>query len=511
MALNGIPVYINEKGVGLEHIAKYLQNQDYVNQIDLSVRETGSNNAAISKIISYEIQQSINASGQNTEEAILRSSDSIRESIEIGFSDLNNAIGIGFSIMLETQRITNILLEEVKDLLRISDRQKDRIYFIEEGMKFFLAGGKKPLTHEYYSKALDKFKKSLAIEEDDFFSHYYIGFIQLYTPKNLNYSFAEKSFKKAAYFLVVEAEVGGTNVSRNIKRSSVNFWLEAKKAYLHAAHACYKQGKMSEAVLLAEEAGKSYPDSADSYFMQSKYLLLDNKIEKAVIILEKAIRQNPNCYVYAGGDEDLGKEPQIIFLLERFFDTLMNEVIAKLNFWDKTISQHPRKSMTLSQFNRTKEKIQDISYLKLIKLKESLLVSSQWTLEEGAVIKNGKVVPEISKLQFVGTVIEFAVFELECVLAIPIARKLKDINKIILRKEPILHDIGILNDEAKRKKTGMVGSVVMLIVSLITICLCQYFAGVYGDWLHGLFMLMIFLLQLSIVFASFASIVWLIR
>ena len=211
-----------------ERYCDYLQNQDYVNQIT----NCADRNAAMLAIQSREIKEAVINSTSDNSEIIERTSAAIRDSIERGFEDVTDAIGIGFSLVAENQKITNRILGEIKDILRIPDRQKDRLYYIEEGIKYLSAASGKPIQSEYYLRALDKFKQALDIEKEDFLSLYYIGFLQLYTPQNINFASAEKHLRQAGFFYRVQAEAGEiTSVAKNLRNNRIDFWLETKNAF----------------------------------------------------------------------------------------------------------------------------------------------------------------------------------------------------------------------------------------------------------------------------------------
>src|SRR5450759_1652763 len=120
----------------LSQYGKYLQNQNYVNQIDNAVRETGKMNATLVAIQTREVREVKNAilvasqeqgaairqASQEQREAIEQASNAICSTLESGFSDLNynledikdginglsNLVGHGFSLLVEGQKITNM-------------------------------------------------------------------------------------------------------------------------------------------------------------------------------------------------------------------------------------------------------------------------------------------------------------------------------------------------------------------------------------------------------------------
>ena len=327
----------------LNEYRKYLQNQNYVNQIDKAIRETGEMNAAVVTIQSQQVQDAIQVSSQRQRDAIIQSSNAICSTLESGFSDLNyglqdvkqeinglsNLVGHGFSLLLEGQKMTNQYLGQIQNLLRIPDSQKQRVYHIEEGMKYLQNAFRQSSNSDFYTDALDEFKKSEAIEKKDFFSLYHIGFIYLKSNKHLDPKTAEAYFRNSARYYLAEALVSGTTVSNNLLTTHKGFLLEAAEAYLFAAEACYIQEKFSEAAQLAAEAWQTLPALTKAGFMHSKYLAANNQVNEATKNLEKVIRENRYFSMEVLSDLDLISKPEIVNLLFKLRVEAVQDAKAK--------------------------------------------------------------------------------------------------------------------------------------------------------------------------------------
>lgn len=324
---------------------RYLQNQNYVSQIDNAIRETGNMNAAVVAVQSREVQNAIHASSQEVKDAIYDAVSAICYDLEDEFENLNNnlldikyeirglsnLIGHGFSLLLEGQKITNLYLGKIQDLLGIPDSQKQRVYHIERGMTYLRNAFRESPDSEFYSEALEEFKKSEDIEKKDFFSLYHIGFIYLKSTKHLDEISAEKYFRSAARYYLAEAFVGGTNISNNLLHSHKGFLLEAVEAYLFAAEACYLQQKFSEAAQLASEAWKTLPGFLKAGFMQSKYLAADNQPSEAANVLEKVIEADRYISMDVLSDLDLISKPEIQDLFEELRQEAFEEASKLLS------------------------------------------------------------------------------------------------------------------------------------------------------------------------------------
>ena len=445
-----------------ERYCDYLQNQDYVNQIT----NCADRNAAMLAIQSREIKEAVINSTSDNSEIIERTSAAIRDSIERGFEDVTDAIGIGFSLVAENQKITNRILGEIKDILRIPDRQKDRLYYIEEGIKYLSAASGKPIQSEYYLRALDKFKQALDIEKEDFLSLYYIGFLQLYTPQNINFASAEKHLRQAGFFYRVQAEAGEiTSVAKNLRNNRIDFWLETKNAFFHAAWACCMQAKYSEAASLAAEAWEAYPRQANSGFMQAKYLVLDKDIRNAVVVLEKVIRQTAGFFYETLADPDLNKTPEILTLLDKLHAELKTEVYSKLNYWRKIITPIWQTSGSKINLEEIHEKIKSDNYVALSEAKQLMATSLDWVVAEGASFDSqGRILPKISKQPYRGSLIDIAKFETERILAIPISKILIEIENVVILRSPLEVQLKEFKKEYKDKVTRVVSGVAFLVI-----------------------------------------------
>lgn len=146
---------------------EYIQNQNYVTQIDKAIRETGDLNAKIIAIQSREVQNAIRVSSQEQRDAIIQARDAICATLETGFGEVNDnlygirddidrlsrLVGYGFSIVLEQQKITNKYLGQIEKILRIPDSQKQRVYHINEGMKYLQNAFKQSAASDFYADA----------------------------------------------------------------------------------------------------------------------------------------------------------------------------------------------------------------------------------------------------------------------------------------------------------------------------------------------------------------------
>jgi len=420
---------------------KYLQNHNYVSHIDNAIRVTGEMNAAVVAIKSREVQDAIEASSQEQKEVIIQLRDTICSSLDSGFNELfsgltdlndginglSNLVGHGFSLMAEGHKIFHQYLGQIQNLLRIPDSQKERVYHIEEGMKYLQNAFRQSSESDFYTDALEEFEKSESIEKKDFFSLFYIGFICLKSSKHLNPKVAEKYFRNSARYYLAEAIVGGTNLSNNLLESHRGFFLEAAEAFLFAAEACYIQEKYLEASELAAEAWKTFPEMTKAGFFYSKYLAVNNQVKEAVNILEKAIRLNRYLSMEVLSDLDLISKPEIIILLERLRAESISNAKEKYDLCRSIILPD---SIAFSYLESINKLIQLGTFLEAQEATDMLLEEKKWTIDAANIAPEGNVIAKISSQEFKGSVVDFVKFERERILALPQAYNLIRIAEI---------------------------------------------------------------------------------
>jgi tetratricopeptide (TPR) repeat protein len=334
---------------------RYIQNQSYVTDLIDSSRQQTQDISRIMSRQTKDIGESIEGASKEQSFAIQQATDSICGTLESGFellsdnlqdisygidgvkSELNamaSMLDWKLSILIEKQRITNLLLGNIAVLLRIPDIQKERQYHIEQGIKFL---NNAFFDNGFYDDALNNLLKAEKIEPTDFFALHRIGLIYLYSSSHLDLNRAEEYFRKAAKYAVAETNAGAM-VTTNYLRGNVyetllsqtptvnSIRLQAAEAYMFAGRCCYIQGKFSES---ADLSGKSFgmvPNMVEAGFTQAKALSADDKISEAAIVLEAVIETDRFYSIKVASDLDLGTKNEIKTLLENFRDVAITNV-----------------------------------------------------------------------------------------------------------------------------------------------------------------------------------------
>ena len=121
-------------------------------------------------------------------------------------SDINRNIGFlnrNMDIQIEQQKLSNLLLKNIAELLRVPDSEKQRQLFIEKGIKHFVNAGKNP---DLYEDSLKNLLKAEELSEDDYFVLHRIGCIYLYVDNFINPEKALEYFLKSAKYASVDSE-----------------------------------------------------------------------------------------------------------------------------------------------------------------------------------------------------------------------------------------------------------------------------------------------------------------
>jgi tetratricopeptide (TPR) repeat protein len=203
------------------------------------------------------------------------------------------------------------------EILKIPDIQKERQYYIEQGLKFLQNA---LLDDDFFEDALQNFLKSESIEPRDYFVLQRIGLIYYHSSKHKDLKSAEEYFLKAGKYAVASmkiTEMGSPNLLQNHLDQKYYHRIDAAESYMFAGRSCYLQCKYSEA---AEYSGKAFslnPDLVEAGFTQAKSLAASNNELQAAGVLEKVIELDRFYSIRTLSDRDLCNKPPIHSLLKR--------------------------------------------------------------------------------------------------------------------------------------------------------------------------------------------------
>lgn len=219
---------------------------------------------------------------------------------------IENTMRWGFSKLIEQVKITNQKLENVIKLLNIPDIQKERKYYIEQGLNFLVKGKSSPV---FIEKAINNFQKALEIEDTDYFTFSQLGFIHLFFKEFLDIEKSRAYLNKAILF--GEADINFNSASLGQHSSSFDFNYNpstiTSNSLMYLGQIYYREHNFEKAYELAKKGYEINPKNLRVGFDLSKYSICTNRIEPGVTILEEIIEQDRHISIKAISDEDLAK------------------------------------------------------------------------------------------------------------------------------------------------------------------------------------------------------------
>ncbi|MDP8208617.1 MAG: hypothetical protein P9L92_18285 [Candidatus Electryonea clarkiae] len=191
------------------------------------------------------------------------------------------------------------LLEISNMLAIIPDFQKERRYYIEQGIKFCERALRNP---DLFEDALENFLEAEKREKTDYAVLYRIGLIYLYQQKQLDLEKGEDYLRRAGKYASVEED------GKAIKAGA--------EAYFQVGIACYTQGKFAEAAELSQRAFELNPSLLEAGFNQAKFLAADGNVGRAIPVLRNVIETERTYAPKTAQDGDLVSQPEVQVLLE---------------------------------------------------------------------------------------------------------------------------------------------------------------------------------------------------
>jgi tetratricopeptide (TPR) repeat protein len=239
-------------------------------------------------------------------------------------------------LLVEQQKLGNLLLQNIAELLRVPDSEKERQLSIELGIKFFVNARK---DADLYQDALEQLCKAELLMKLDYFVLHRIGCIYLYVEEYINPEKAIDYFIRAAKYASVESDPKAIRLINALadKSSSPNSQSNsdinkikhlAAESYEKAAFASYVLGKYDDAVNFQSKAF-NLNNTPQNRFILSKYHIRNQNISSALKNLDQAIEESPELTLAVFREIDLMNEPKVLELLEDK-NKLLDEKISNL-------------------------------------------------------------------------------------------------------------------------------------------------------------------------------------
>lgn len=256
-------------------------------------------------------------------------------------SDINKSLiflNRNIDIQIEQQKLANLLLQNIAELLRVPDSEKERQHSIELGIKFFVNASK---DSDLYADALEELLKAESLMKQDYFVLHRIGCIYLYAEKFINPERALEYFLRAAKYANVESDYKAarlasalTNnyntVNSNINNSEKQIGLLVADSYEKAAFSAYILGKFSDAVNYQSKALK-FNDTPQNGFLLAKYQVRNSDITEGIKNLNICIDKEPLYSIATFKEIDLINEPKVLFLLQEKNKAIIEKIDILIN------------------------------------------------------------------------------------------------------------------------------------------------------------------------------------
>lgn len=246
----------------------------------------------------------------------------VGENICAGLSNIHqdlSALNRRADMLIEQQRMTNLLLQNIAELLKIPNSEKERQQAITNGIRF-LANAK--IDSNLYSDALEEFLKAESYQKQDYFVLHRIGCIYLYSDEHIDPIKAFDYFSRAAKYAKVESDPNAVRMANLLTNSintaytqtmgSTNSILQlAADSYEKAAFAAYVANDLPKAIE-SQQKSNELQDTPQGSFFLSKYQAHENNMEASLPLLEQAIEGNPNMAAAVFQEIDMMVRPEIV-------------------------------------------------------------------------------------------------------------------------------------------------------------------------------------------------------
>lgn len=222
-------------------------------------------------------------------------------------------------IMIEQQRMSNLLLQNIAELLKIPNSEKERQQAITNGIRFLANAS---INSEMFNDALEEFLKAESYQKQDYFVLYRIGCIYLYSEEHIDPIKAFDYFSRAAKYAKVESDPNAVRMA-NLLTNSVNtaytqtmsnansILLLAADSYEKAAFAAYVADDLPKAIEYQQKSNEVRNTPQGTFFL-SKYQAHENNMEASLPLMEQAIDGNPNMAAAVFQEVDMMVRPEIV-------------------------------------------------------------------------------------------------------------------------------------------------------------------------------------------------------
>ena len=288
---------------------------------------------------------SINSLGDRVVSSVRDASNQISSSIDQAAEAICGKLGsidnkLDFlnrklDIVIEQHRMTNMLLQNIAEILKIPESEKERQHTIAMAIKFLANASSDP---NLYDDALEEFLKAESMQKQDYFVLHRIGMIYLFSSKNLDPAKACDYFIRAAKYAKVESDSNSARlinvlfVQNNAKYINTVSNPEKIKmlvadSYGKAAFSLYVLGDIQGAIE-QQSLAYNYDSSEQNLFLLAKYQSHFGDMEHAVDNLRMAIQNSPILAEAVFHEVDMMERPEIIQLVQKMNQDVTSSLLS---------------------------------------------------------------------------------------------------------------------------------------------------------------------------------------
>lgn len=328
---------------GADTVGKYIKeaSTDQINSINNLSKHIGAGVSILHQQM-FQINDNINQVGQVFISGINHISDKLNN-LSKQITDINYGlyfVNRNLDLLLEQQKLSNLLLHNISELLRVPDSEKERQHSIELGIKFFINAQK---DSDLFDDALEELLKAETLMKQDYFVLHRIGCIYLYVQKHLNPQKAIDYFLRSAKYSSVESDPKAIKlanvltenfdtINTEINKSLDKIQLMTAASYEKASFASYVLGDFQNAVNYQSKAYRFDP-TPQNLFLLSKYQVRFGQSVDALKNLSLAIEKQPSLAIATIRDLDLLNDRDIINLLEEINNSINNKIDELIERW----------------------------------------------------------------------------------------------------------------------------------------------------------------------------------
>ena len=201
---------------------------------------------------------------------------------------INKTLSWGFKIVDEQLSLTNELLENISQLLKIPEFEKEKQFFVEKGLKFFRNAKNDKV---FFNDALENLLEAEKRDKTDYFLTQKIGLIYLFSTKHLDIEKAKEYFKKS--ILYSKGDFNNSSTTINYKftdvENLVNPKILASNSLKYLALCNYLVSDYENALLNIQEAVIIFPNNLEYIYDKAKYELANKKASEAIETIDQLL------------------------------------------------------------------------------------------------------------------------------------------------------------------------------------------------------------------------------